>query len=104
MCEFNIYQIFCRKHFGVYEKVGPIDTTPSRKVPEHIVKPNYVLNQSLIIPTVPDIKDLNQLRGMKRSCKLASNILAQVQKIIEVRVTEILILLHLYVFIILFYI
>lgn len=63
----------------------PIDTTPSRKVPEHIEKPNYVTGKSLIVPTTAEVKDLNQLRGMKRSCKLAFNILAQVHKIIMVR-------------------
>ncbi|XP_073957845.1 methionine aminopeptidase 1D, mitochondrial isoform X2 [Choristoneura fumiferana] len=67
--------------FGVYDKVFPVETTPSRPVPDHIEKPEYVLqNVPLVLPEKPEVKDVNQLRGMRRSCKLASNILAQVHK------------------------
>ncbi|XP_049875524.1 methionine aminopeptidase 1D, mitochondrial isoform X2 [Pectinophora gossypiella] len=74
--------------FGVYEKVWPVETTPSRIVPEHIERPDYVAKtQKLIIPKKPEIKDVNQLRGMRRSCKLAANILAQVENLVKPGVT-----------------
>ncbi|XP_053614443.1 methionine aminopeptidase 1D, mitochondrial isoform X2 [Plodia interpunctella] len=71
------------KRFGVYEKVVPVQTTPSRIVPDHIEKPYYVTGQEFTVPKVPEIKDVNQIRGMKRSCKLASNILGQVQHLVK---------------------
>ncbi|XP_047984744.1 methionine aminopeptidase 1D, mitochondrial-like [Leguminivora glycinivorella] len=67
--------------FGVYETVYPVETTPSRTVPDHIEKPEYVLQkQPTVLPDKAEVKDVNQLRGMRRSCKLAANILAHVQK------------------------
>ncbi|XP_061709066.1 methionine aminopeptidase 1D, mitochondrial isoform X1 [Cydia pomonella] len=67
--------------FGVYEKVYPVETTPSRTVPDHIEKPEYVLQkQPMVLPDQAEVKDVNQLRGMRRSCKLAANILSHVQK------------------------
>ncbi|CAG9135217.1 unnamed protein product [Plutella xylostella] len=73
------------KRFGVYEKVLPVQSTPSRIVPDHIEKPNYVLHhQELVVPSRPEIKDINQIRGMRRSCKLAANILASVEEFLEV--------------------
>ncbi|KAI5644909.1 metallopeptidase family m24 domain-containing protein [Phthorimaea operculella] len=75
--------------FGVYEKVMPVETTPSRIVPDHIVKPDYALTgrTKIVVPELPEIKDVNQIRGMRRSCKLAANILAQVGKIVQPGVT-----------------
>lgn len=71
--------------FGLYQKVEPVETTPSRVVPEHIERPDYILpNPILAIPQHPEIKDSNQLSGMRRSCKLASNILTNVGTFIKV--------------------
>ncbi|XP_075974362.1 methionine aminopeptidase 1D, mitochondrial isoform X2 [Anticarsia gemmatalis] len=75
------------KKFGVYEKVLPVQTTPSRKVPDHIIKPDYLTDKKIIVPSVPEIKDVNQIRGMRRSCKLAANILQQLNKFIQPGIT-----------------
>lgn len=64
--------------------MNPVESTLSRIVPDHIEKPNYVTPIVLTIPKEPEVKDFNQLRGMKRSCKLASNILAQVKNVVKV--------------------
>lgn len=77
---------YYRKRFGVYEIVNPVETTPSRIVPDHIEKPNYFNCKALSIPKKPEVKDVNQLRGMKRSCKLASSILSQVQSVVKVTI------------------
>lgn len=78
------YLIF-RKHFGVYEKVLPVETTPSRIVPLHIERPSYIIGkETLQVPTEPEIKDANQISGMRRSCKLAASILKELHKIIQV--------------------
>lgn len=79
-----------RNHFGVYDIVNPVKTTPSRIVPDHIEKPNYVIGKALLIPTRPEVKDVNQMRGMKRSCKLASNILSQVPSVVKVTIDKFL--------------
>lgn len=69
----------------MYEKVFPVETTGSRNVPNNIARPDYVLNnENYKIPIVPEIKDAEQLAGMRRSCLLASNILTRVEKIIKV--------------------
>ncbi|KAJ0182419.1 hypothetical protein K1T71_001788 [Dendrolimus kikuchii] len=74
--------------FGVYKKVYPVEMTPSRKVPDNIARPNYVLNkENYRIPIVPEIKDTEQIEGMRRSCQLASSILAQVAKFVKPGVT-----------------
>lgn len=72
--------------FGVYEKVLPVETTASRLVPSIIEKPDYVTGkQTVKVPVLPEIKDVNQIYGMKRSCKLAATILEQVEKFVKVR-------------------
>ncbi|XP_072941177.1 methionine aminopeptidase 1D, mitochondrial isoform X2 [Epargyreus clarus] len=73
--------------FGVYEKVMPIETTPSRIVPDHIIRPDYISSNKVYSPKHPEIKDAEQIQGMRRSCKLASNVLLQVEKIIKPGVT-----------------
>lgn len=66
-----------------------METTPSRKVPDHIERPNYISRgKILVIPEYPEIKDLNQIQGMKCSCKLASSILDQVQNFIQVTIVS----------------
>lgn len=72
--------------FGVYEKVLPVETTPSRLVPSIIEKPDYITGKKTVkVPELPEIKDLNQIYGMKRSCKLAATILKEVGKFVKVR-------------------
>ncbi|XP_059051265.1 methionine aminopeptidase 1D, mitochondrial isoform X1 [Achroia grisella] len=73
--------------FGVYNKVAPAETTPSRIVPDHIVRPHYVTGQTLTIPHKPEIKDINQIMGMRQSCNLASSILTKVEQFIQPGVT-----------------
>ncbi|KAM3967632.1 methionine aminopeptidase 1D, mitochondrial [Aphomia sociella] len=73
--------------FGKYDKVVPTDITPIRIVPDHIERPNYVLGQTLKIPQTPEIKNDDQIKGMRKSCKLASSILAQVERFIQPGVT-----------------
>ncbi|GBP68848.1 Methionine aminopeptidase 1D, mitochondrial [Eumeta japonica] len=64
-----------------------METTSSRLIPEHIQKPDYVLNKAVQNVERVQIKDINQIRGMRRSCKLAANILDKVQKFVEVGIT-----------------
>ncbi|XP_026738615.1 methionine aminopeptidase 1D, mitochondrial isoform X2 [Trichoplusia ni] len=72
------------KQFGVYEKVLPVETTPSRIVPLHIERPSYIIGkETLQVPTEPEIKDANQISGMRRSCKLAASILKELHKFIQ---------------------
>lgn len=74
-----------RKRFGVYDKVLPAKTTPVREVPEHITRPNYIsLTDTFVVPSIPEVKDVNQIKGMRRSCKLAANVLQQLHKFIQV--------------------
>ncbi|XP_028041384.1 methionine aminopeptidase 1D, mitochondrial isoform X1 [Bombyx mandarina] len=76
------------KKFGIYEKVLPVETTPSRVVPDTIERPDYLARgKQLTLPCLPEIKDDNQLNGMRTSCKLASTILSQVQNFIKPGVT-----------------
>ncbi|XP_047032194.1 methionine aminopeptidase 1D, mitochondrial isoform X4 [Helicoverpa zea] len=76
------------KRFGVYSKVLPEATTPSRIVPDHIEKPKYILiAEKLEVPKVPEIKNADQIRGMQISCKLAANILQRLGQFIQPGVT-----------------
>lgn len=74
--------------YGVYQKVFPCEITPSRPVPEYIPRPDYVLNKDCYrIPIISQIKDSEQIIGMKRSCKLASSILSQVENLVKPGIT-----------------
>ncbi|CAG4954596.1 unnamed protein product [Colias eurytheme] len=75
------------KRFGVYEKVLPVETTPSRFVPQHIVKPDYVSGLPKSIPKRPEIKDEEQINGMRKSCQLAASILNKAHSFIQPGVT-----------------
>ncbi|XP_045780597.1 methionine aminopeptidase 1D, mitochondrial isoform X2 [Maniola jurtina] len=75
------------KRFGVYDKVLPVETTPSRLVPDHIVKPDYVTNKLVFVTKKPEIKDEDQIKGMRCSCTLASNILKKIHPFIQPGVT-----------------
>lgn len=55
-------------------------------MPAHIIRPDYAIsNIELKTPlNRPEIKDENQIQGMRSSCKLAANILKNVKGIIKV--------------------
>lgn len=75
--------------FGVYEKVFPEATTPCRSVPDHIVKPPYKIfcDNPIEGPAYPEVKDVNKIEGMRKSCKLAASILNNVEEIVKVGTT-----------------
>ncbi|CAK1540140.1 unnamed protein product [Leptosia nina] len=81
------YQKKLLKKFGVYEKVLPTTTTPSRTVPEHIQRPDYVTGPHHHIPRNPEIKDEEQINGMRASCQLASDVLNKAKSFIQPGVT-----------------
>lgn len=75
-----------RKRFGVYSKVHPEEITATRTVPEQIARPNYIsLTDKLVVPSMPEIKNIDQIKGMRISCKLAANILQQLGQFIQVQ-------------------
>ncbi|XP_041975150.1 methionine aminopeptidase 1D, mitochondrial isoform X2 [Aricia agestis] len=71
------------KKFGVYEKVLPHYTTPSRTVPEHIERPDYIVKQNPYAPKTPEVKNDVQIAGMKESCAVASSILNKLHPYIK---------------------
>ncbi|CAH0727434.1 unnamed protein product, partial [Brenthis ino] len=75
------------KRFGVYDKVLPVETTPSRLVPDFIEKPDYLLGKPLYVRKQPEIKDEVQINGMRCSCSLAANILNKVGPFVKPGVT-----------------
>ncbi|XP_061385619.1 methionine aminopeptidase 1D, mitochondrial isoform X2 [Danaus plexippus] len=75
------------KRFGLYEKVLPVNTTLSRAVPEHIPKPDYITGTPLYIGKKIEIKNEEQITGMRGSCKLAANILKRLDPFIQPGVT-----------------
>ncbi|XP_045448806.1 methionine aminopeptidase 1D, mitochondrial isoform X2 [Melitaea cinxia] len=75
------------KRFGVYEKVMPVETTPSRWVPDHIDKPDYIIGKTLNTRISPEIKDNEQIQGMRNSCNVAANVLRIIQPFILPGVT-----------------
>lgn len=75
------------KRFGVYDKVLPAETTPSRLVPDHIERPDYLSGRPLHVRKQPEIKDDEQIKGMKCSCNLAANILNKVGPFVQPGVT-----------------
>lgn len=82
---YKVLFLLCyRKKFGVYDVVSPTKTTPSREVPKHIIRPGYVSLSEKTIPREPEIKDVVQISGMKKSCKLAASILEKLEGFIQV--------------------
>ncbi|XP_063822805.1 methionine aminopeptidase 1D, mitochondrial isoform X2 [Ostrinia nubilalis] len=75
------------RKFGIYEIVVPEETTPSRTVPDSIEFPDYISGKLLIIPKSPEVKDAEQLEGMRQSCKIASSILHKMQTFIKPCIT-----------------
>ncbi|XP_047513245.1 methionine aminopeptidase 1D, mitochondrial isoform X1 [Pieris napi] len=87
------------KKFGAYEKVYPIETTPSRPVPDHIARPDYITGLPHGIPKLPETKDQEQINGMRASCQLAASILNRMQSFIQpgVRTDDIDDLIHYFI-------
>ncbi|KAL0901379.1 hypothetical protein ABMA27_006655 [Loxostege sticticalis] len=75
------------RKFGVYEIVVPVETTPSRIVPENIELPDYITGKLLIIPKWPEVKDEEQIDGMRQSCRLASDILSKIRTFVKPGIT-----------------
>jgi hypothetical protein len=74
--DFVIHFGICRKKFGKYSIVQPGNVSPMRLIPDHIPKPNYYKTGAPILgPKVPEIKNEEQIRKMRDSCKLAAFIL-----------------------------
>lgn len=80
------FYFYYRKRFGVYEKVMPVETTPSRWVPDHIDKPDYIIGKTLNTRISPEIKDNEQIQGMRNSCNVAANVLRIIQPFILVNI------------------
>ena len=61
--------------------VTPRNVSPTLFVPEHIEKPAYrkkkwhFLPQSEVVPRSPEVKNAEQIKGMRDTCKLAAEIL-----------------------------
>lgn len=62
----------------------PVETTPSRTVPDHIERPDYVTKTIVFKIKIPEIKDDEQIKGMRNSCTLASSILKRIHPFIQV--------------------
>ncbi|XP_055544678.1 methionine aminopeptidase 1D, mitochondrial [Wyeomyia smithii] len=82
-CDFKILggkrSFFGRKKYdlGTCNLVEPGIISPERAVPDHIVKPDYYFGYK---PPgsddgQPEIKTVDQIHGMRESCRLAANIL-----------------------------
>ena len=72
-------------HNGKHRMVVPAATTPLRTVPDHIPKPPYV--ESGVVGeegSTVEIKNEEQIRGMRSACQLARKILNHVALQLEV--------------------
>ncbi|KAK3097890.1 hypothetical protein FSP39_014199 [Pinctada imbricata] len=59
-----------------YDLVLPAATTPLRPVPDYIRKPPYIINEKLDPPRSDiEIKTVEQIQGMRKSCQVARKIL-----------------------------
>ncbi|KAK6619837.1 hypothetical protein RUM44_006236 [Polyplax serrata] len=79
-----------KKKFGVYDIVKPGFVTSKQNVPNKIICPSYITNIKEYergIPKEPEIKSVEQIRKIKKSCKLAKYILDSAAKSIKVGVT-----------------
>lgn len=96
----RIMQFFCIKiyiHFpifinfstdtGQYEIVRPGYVSPERPVPEHIKKPEYYHmadEPDMYKSPKPEIKMGNSILAMRKSCRLAANILEKCSTLLKV--------------------
>lgn len=54
-------------------------------MPNHIIAPNYISQEiAHCVPESPEIKNENQIAGMRESCKLAAKLLQKIGEFIQV--------------------
>uniref|UniRef100_A0A1B6JIC2 Peptidase M24 domain-containing protein n=1 Tax=Homalodisca liturata TaxID=320908 RepID=A0A1B6JIC2_9HEMI len=77
-----------RRKFGNYNLVMPAQVSPMRKVGKEVPTPSYYKTRiPSPSPSVPEIKTQEQIDGMRRSCKLAREVLDSLDTIIKVGMT-----------------
>ncbi|XP_053554413.1 methionine aminopeptidase 1D, mitochondrial isoform X2 [Bombina bombina] len=82
------YFFFRRQRSTAYSIVWPATVSPAHPVPEHIMKPDYVTTG--IVPDWGDyieIKDEDQIQGLRQACQLAGRILLMAGKSLKVGMT-----------------
>ncbi|MEE6489615.1 hypothetical protein FKM82_015628 [Ascaphus truei] len=82
------YFFFQRQRSTAYSIVCPATVSPAHPVPEHIMKPDYVTTG--IVPNWGDyieIKDEDQIQGLRQACQLARHILLRAGKSLKVGMT-----------------
>jgi methionyl aminopeptidase len=85
----QIRQIFFKsRNFGKCELIREVGNVSKERytVPDHIVKPPYyeTLNKPSLTSGQIEIKNDEQIAGMRASCKLAANILKKCGAMIKV--------------------
>ncbi|XP_026280522.1 methionine aminopeptidase 1D, mitochondrial [Frankliniella occidentalis] len=86
--EFLLWQK--KKNFGKYSIVSPSNVTEhQRTLPPHIPKPPYFSTGQPppVSFTVPEVKDQNSVKGMKRACRLARKVLDHIGREAKIGVT-----------------
>uniref|UniRef100_A0A1B6F8M9 Methionine aminopeptidase n=1 Tax=Cuerna arida TaxID=1464854 RepID=A0A1B6F8M9_9HEMI len=77
-----------RRKFGNYNLVMPAQVSPMRQVGKDIPTPSYYKTRiPSPSPSTPEIKTQEQIEGMRRSCKLAREVLDSLHNIIKVGMT-----------------
>ncbi|XP_018091391.1 methionine aminopeptidase 1D, mitochondrial isoform X1 [Xenopus laevis] len=82
------YFFFRKQRSAAYDIVWPGTVSPAHPVPEHIMKPDYVTTG--IVPDWGDyieIKDEDQIQGLRQACQLARHILLMAGKSLKVGMT-----------------
>lgn len=83
----GIFPLFNSTDTGNYEIVRPGRVSRERPVPDHIEKPSYfqfVEEPDLFTSARPEIKMLSGVEAMRKSCRLAANILDKCSEILKV--------------------
>ncbi|XP_077128813.1 methionine aminopeptidase 1D, mitochondrial isoform X1 [Ranitomeya variabilis] len=90
--QLNIQQRRCfffrRQRSFAYSIVWPGTVSPAHPIPEHIMKPDYVTTG--IVPDWGDfieIKDEDQIQGLRQACQLARHILLTAGRTLKVGMT-----------------
>ncbi|XP_063789534.1 methionine aminopeptidase 1D, mitochondrial isoform X2 [Pseudophryne corroboree] len=90
--QLNIQQRRCfslrRQRSTAYSIVWPGTVSPAHLIPEHIMKPDYVTTG--IVPDWGDsieIKDEDQIQGLRQACQLARHILLMAGKMLKIGIT-----------------
>ncbi|KAJ8947931.1 hypothetical protein NQ314_008524 [Rhamnusium bicolor] len=81
----NLFWKKRKPNFGKYKIVEPGKVSPRKLVPHHIPKPSYY-NTGEPIENIayPEIKNYQQIEGMRESCTLAANILKKIEENVKV--------------------